>query len=460
MPLSRRSFLAAGAATLARAARQPNIILIVADDLGYGELGCQGNPEIPTPHIDSIASTGIRMTQGYVTAPVCCPSRAGLLTGRYQTRFGHEHNLIGADNLKPGRGLPLDETTLAGCLKRAGYATGMVGKWHLGGAGPYLPRARGFDEFFGFLHEGHFFAPPPYRGMTTRLRVNEPPYDDANPILRGETPVEERDYLTHAFTREAVAFIDRHKARPFFLYLPYNAIHSPMQARVEDVRRFQSSISDEQRRIFAAMLKPLDDGVGAVLDRLRSHALAADTLVVFLSDNGGPTAELTSSNRPLRGGKGQLFEGGIRVPLLLQWPGRIAGGRTIADPVSALDIFPTALAAAGAAAPAKPLDGIDLVPMLGGARGPGERSLFWRYGVNAALRRGDWKIVAQRESARPDPALQLFDLAADPAESRDLARDKPEVLRSLADELRAINSRMAKPLWGPARVWGEPAPKA
>ena len=436
------------------AARKPNLVFIVADDLGYGELGCMGNPEIPTPHIDSIARNGARMTQGYVSAPVCCPSRAGFLTGRYQTRFGHEFNLIGRENLNPGAGLPLDETTMAASLKRAGYATGMAGKWHLGAGSGFRPLERGFDEFFGFLHEGHFYAPPPYRGMTTRLRVKEPPYDDANPILRGDQPVEENEYLTDALTREAVAFIDRHKDHPFFLYLPYNAVHSPMQAKVADVRRFQDSIPDEQRRVFAAMLAPLDDGVGRVLERLRRHGLHQDTLVFFLSDNGGPTAELTSSNKPLRGGKGQLFEGGIRVPFLAQWPGRMPPGAVIEHPVSALDVLPTALAAAGAPLPAKPLDGANLLPLLTGKSSrPPHESLFWRYGMNVALRRGGWKLVSQREAGKEDPSFQLFDLEQDPSESRDLAAREPGLAASLLAELRALNSQMVAPLWGPKRVW-------
>lgn len=457
MPISRRQFLAAAGAAaggLAAPARKPNVVFIVADDLGYGELGCMGNPEIPTPHIDSIAANGVRMTQGYVSAPVCCPSRAGFMTGRYQTRFGHEFNLIGRDNLKPDAGLPLSETTMAACLKQAGYATGMVGKWHLGAGAPYLPTRRGFDEFFGFLHEGHFYVPPPYRGMTTRLREKEPPYDDENPIRRGEEIVEEREYLTDAFTREAVSFIARHKDHPFFLYLPYNAIHSPMQAKVGDVRRFQDSILDEQRRVFAGMLATLDRGVGEVLETLRRHGLFENTLLVFLSDNGGPTAELTSSNRPLRGGKGQLFEGGIRVPFLAQWPGTIPGGRAIEHPVSALDVLPTAAAAAGARPPAK-LDGVDLLPLLTGrANRPPHETLFWRYGMNVALRKGGWKIVQQREPGKGNPTMQLFDISNDPSETRDLAAEKPGVLREFEAEARRINAEMVKPLWGAGRVWG------
>jgi arylsulfatase B len=226
-----------------------------------------------------------------------------------------------------------------------------------------------------------------------------------------------------------------------------------MQARVEDVRRFQYSIQDEQRRVFAAMLAPLDQGVGVVLERLRQHALSEHTLVFFISDNGGPTAELTSSNRPLRGGKGQLFEGGIRVPFLVQWPGRVAPGRVVDHAVSALDILPTAIAAATANRPEQPLDGIDLLPLLAGGDSP-RRKLFWRYGMNVAMRNGNWKIIRQSERGIADPPFQLFDLSRDAPETRNLAGERPDLLRSLEGELREINRQMVKPLWGPDRVFG------
>lgn len=453
IPLNRRSFLATSAAAATAAylpgqarRRPPNIVLILADDLGYGELGCQGNAEIPTPHIDSIARNGVRFTNGYVSAPFCCPSRAGLLTGRYQTRFGHELNVVGKLNLDPKVGLPLEETTVASALKAAGYATGAIGKWHLGTAPHFHPQNRGFEEFFGFLQEGHFYNPLPHRGLTTRLRTNEPPYDEENPILRGATPVTEPDYLTKAFTREATAFIDRHAARPFFLYLPYNAVHSPMQAPVTEVPKFQDRIHDEQRRLFAAMLSQMDDGIGQVLARLRKHALENETLVIFLSDNGGPTVELTSSNKPLRGGKGQLFEGGIRIPFLMQWPGRIAANHQIDTPVISLDLFATASAAAAAKLPGKPIDGVNLLPLL--ASGPRQISLsrealYWRYGPNMAIRKGRWKLVRQGSER-----FQLFDLENDAAESRDLAGQQPALAESLRRELDAMNAQMAPPLWG------------
>lgn len=427
-------------------ARKPNIVVILADDLGYGELGCQGNPEIPTPNIDSIARNGVRFTDGYVTAPVCCPSRAGFMTGRYQTRFGHELNAIGAQNKLPGVGLPLSETTLASALKSAGYATGMAGKWHLGGTPRFHPQQRGFDEFFGFLHEGHFYVPPPYAGVESHLRNPEPPYDEENPVLRGTEPVTEKEYLTHAFTREAVNFIDRHRRHPFFLYVPYNAIHSPMQALEPYMRRF-TRIEDLHRRVFAAMLASLDDGVGRILAKLRDTGLENDTLIFFLSDNGGPTQELTSSNKPLRGGKGQTFEGGIRIPFMVQWKNRLRPGQVRHEPVISLDVFATAAAAAGART-GRTLDGVDLVPYLSGAKSTApHETLFWRYGQNAALRRGNWKLVRQGERNAPAAGFQLYDLSNDIGETVNLAAGRPEALRDLTAAWEEINGQMVPPLW-------------
>ncbi len=448
--MKRRAFLSAvggAAAGLAQGSQPPNIVLILADDLGYGELGCQGNGEIPTPHIDSIAANGARFTNGYVSAPVCCPSRAGLMTGRYQTRFGHERNLIGKANLNPDAGLPLTETTLASRLRAAGYRTGLIGKWHLGGTARFHPRARGFDEFFGFLHEGHFYYPPPYRGGVTRLRVNEPPYDDDNPILRDNVEVQETAYLTDALAREAAGFVDKHKARPFFLYLALNAIHSPMQAPVPYLKKFEY-IRDEHRRLFAAMTASMDEAVGTVLAKLRDLGLEENTLVVFLSDNGGPTAELTSGNGVLRGGKGQLYEGGIRVPFLVQWKGKIRAGQTIEDPVISLDLFPTMLEAAGGSAGQRRLDGVSLLGRLTGKqKAMPDRALFWRYGANIALRRGDWKIVRQGRPGQKQIPLEMFYLKEDAGETRNRAGEDPVRLERMKREMDEINSGMVPPLW-------------
>ncbi len=454
MKVSRRQFLKTPAALIPSAsqaaARKPNILLIVADDLGYGELGCQGNPEIPTPHIDSLARNGVRFTAGYVTAPVCSPSRAGLLTGRYQTRFGHELNAIGLQNREPHVGLPLTEQTLAERMKSAGYATGAIGKWHLGGSARFHPQKRGFEEFFGFLHEGHFYVPPPYSGVTSHLRGNEPTYDAENPILRGVEAIREKEYLTEAFTREARSFIARYQERPFFLYLAYNSVHSPMQAAQKYLNRFDR-IQDHHRRVFAAMLSAMDDGVGSVLAELRERKLEEGTLIFFLSDNGGPTEELTSSNRPLRSGKGRLWEGGIRVPFLAQWKEHLPAAQIYEDPVISLDIFATALAAAGVKPAGAKLDGVDLLPyLLRRSQGRPHETLFWRYGRSLALRLGNWKLLRQTERGVQGESFQLFDLASDIGETTNLASQRPELARELRVVLEDWSAQMTPPLWGPS----------
>jgi len=459
-----------------RAEVPPNVIFIVADDLGYGELS-RHDPasasDVPTPHIDSIAENGVRFTSGYVTAPYCAASRAGLITGRYQTRFGFEFNPIGARNEDPGTGLPVDERTLADILRdEAGYTTALIGKWHLGGTADFHPMRRGFDEFFGFLHEGHYFRPSPYPGMTTWQRRKtlpgsqsgrwtsedgrlifsthmghgEPDYDADNPIYRNGQPVVEAENLTDAFSREAVEFIKRcGQERPFFLHLAYNAVHSPMQGDDPYMERF-AHIEDIQRRIFAAMLSHLDDGVGRVLATVAAERLGENTLIVFLSDNGGPTRELTSRNTPLRGGKGQLYEGGIRVPFLMQFPGKITAGSVVDDPVTSLDLFPTALALAGVSAPPS-LDGRDLLPRLSGEVPElPRRPLYWRVGQQAALRAGDWKIVrsAQRGEAGP---WELYHLKEDLEEKNDRAESEPAILEDLIGEWERIDVEMIAPLF-------------
>jgi arylsulfatase A-like enzyme len=451
----------------------PNIVLLVADDLGYGELGCQGNSQIPTPHIDSIATNGVRFTQGYVTAAFCSASRAGLLTGRYQTRFGYEFNPIGAKNEDPDAGLPVTEKTLADVLVNAGYITGLVGKWHLGGTAKYNPMRRGFDEFFGFMHEGHYFVPPPYHGTTTWLRRKvlpgggegrwlsadkklifsthmgntEPDYDADNPIYRAGQPVAEHDYLTDAFTREAVDFVDRNADKPFFLYLAYNAVHSPLQGADKYMQRF-AHIEDIQRRIFAAMLSNLDDSVGAVLAKLRDKQLEENTLIFFISDNGGPTRELTSSNLPLRAGKGSVYEGGIRVPFLAQWKGRLPS-RTVYDkPVISLDIFATAVALSNAKIDKrKPLDGVNLIPFLNGKKKnrPHDK-LFWRLGNRTAIRVGDWKLLRNPNRGQSQD-WEVYDLANDIREENNLATADPDRTQELIDQWETLNSQMIDPIW-------------
>ncbi len=456
----------------------PNIVLLVADDLGYGELGCQGNDEIPTPHIDSIAQNGVRFTNGYVTASFCSASRAGLMTGRYQARFGYEFNPIGAFNEDPDAGLPTSEKTLADALVDSGYVTGMFGKWHLGGTAKYNPIRRGFDEFFGFLHEGHYFVPRPYDGVSTWLRRKvlpggktggrwisedgklaytdhmghtEPDYDADNPIYHDGQPVVEPEYLTDAFTREAVDFIDRNADKPFFLYLPYNAVHSPMQGADAYMEKF-SGIKDLQRRIFAAMLANLDDSVGEVLAKLREEGIEENTLIFFISDNGGPTRELTSSNLPLRDGKGSVYEGGLRVPFLAQWKGRLPAARVYEKPVWSLDIFATAVALAGASTDKKKVyDGVNLMPYLTGEddSSPHEE-LFWRIGSKTAVRVEDWKLLKNPVRGKGED-WELYNLASDIGEMKNLAGENAAKLSELKTVWERYNSQMIDPVWSPNR---------
>jgi arylsulfatase B len=451
---------------------QPNVLVLLADDLGYGELSCQGNLEIPTPHIDSIAANGVRFTAGYVAGPNCSPSRAGLLTGRTPTRFGYEFNPIGAVNEEPGAGIPATEITLAETLHDAGYTTGIMGKWHLGGSAAFHPFRHGFDEFFGFTHEGHYFVPPPYKGVTTLLRRktlpgggkgrwvgekglaytthmghDEPDYDANNPIVRGGQPVEESDYLTDALTREAVDFIERHDDKPFFLYVPYNAVHSPLQGADSYMQKF-AHIEDLHRRIFAAMLANMDDSVGAILAQLRESGLEENTLVFFLSDNGGPTRELTSSNGMLRGEKGTMYEGALRVPFMMQWKGTIPPDQVYNKPVSSFDIFATAATHAGAAVPKK-IEGVDLIPFLTGKdAGVPHRTLFWRQGGKTALRHDTWKLVRMGKKNRSGEAeWQLYDLSKDVSEETDLATAHPEILAEMCARWEKLNAEMHEPLF-------------
>jgi len=407
---------------------RPNIIVIISDDMGYADLGCHGCTDIPTPNIDSVAAKGIRFTNGYVSCPVCSPTRAGLATGRYQQRFGHEFNTgPPPGGLREEVGLPLTEITIADVLKSAGYVTGMIGKWHLGLCSHFHPFKRGYDEFFGFLHGGHSYIDP---GLGT-----------FNPILRGTEEVDEQEYLTDAFSREAVAFVERHRNRPFFLYLAYNAVHTPMQAP----ERYQDSfphIEDPTRRTYAGMLAALDDGVGELLAKLRELDLEEDTLLFFVNDNGG-SKNNGSIDYPLRGKKGSMWEGGIRVAFMVQWPGRLRRGVTYDHPVIALDILPTAAAVAGAEIPRdRVIDGVNLIPyLIGRSKAAPHETLFWRKGTDYAMRKGNWKLTHE------DGTSGLFDLASDISEEQNLAAERPEVLEELEGLYAKWDSEMIEPVW-------------
>ena len=409
-------------------AERPNIVLIVADDLGYADLGIQGSPDVLTPHIDSLAANGVRFTSGYVSSPVCSPTRAGLMTGRFQQRFGHEVNPPSPAH--PGFGLPLGEITMAEKLGASGYATALVGKWHLGNEPHFHPLNRGFDEFFGFLGGSHSYV--------------DWSADISDPILRDFDPVVESGYLTDALTREAVSFIRRHKEVPFFLSLTYNAVHRPLETPPQQYMERFPGVSDPKRKKFLAMLAAMDDGVGAVMGAIRAAGLENTTLLVFLADNGGLTSLNTSLNTPLRGEKEQLWEGGIRVPFIMRWKGRVPAGLVFDAPVVQLDLFATALAAAGVAQPSdRVIDGVNLIPHLDGTdpRMP-HAALFWRFGSLSAARKGNWKLL--RDGTNPP---QLFDLTEDIGETTDLASARPEIVSELEADLAVWSEQLVPALW-------------
>lgn len=430
------------------ASPRPNIVVIVADDLGYADVGFNGCADIPTPNIDSLARSGARFSNGYVTHAYCSPSRAGLLSGRYQQRFGHEANpTYLPDDTKVG--LPVTETLLPRLLADAGYATGAVGKWHLGAAPCFRPQARGFAEFFGFLGGGHMYLP--VTNQTTGAVANWQIEYQA-PLLRNGAEQPFDGYMTDILSREAAAFVTRHKAEPFFLYLAYNAVHTPLQAPEKYLARLPH-ITDPRRRTYAAMNVAMDDGIGQVLAALRANGLEKDTQVWFFSDNGGPTTNVAPTcNAPLRGHKGSLYEGGIRVPFVLQWPAAVQPGTVIAAPVSTLDIFATSLAVAGAKpAAGKTPDGLSLLPLLtGDASAFNDRVLHWRDGGSKAqkwaVRQGDWKLVRSGTLAQPGP-LELYDLASDIGETRNLLAEKPEVAARLQKLHDDWNAQLVEPLF-------------
>jgi arylsulfatase A-like enzyme len=420
-------------------AKKPNVIVFLCDDTGYGEFGFQGNKQIPTPHIDSIAKGGVRFTNGYVSGPYCSPTRAGLMTGRYQTRFGHEFNEGGAAGTANGFGLPLTETTIANRMKELGYATCAVGKWHLGGSPEHLPMKRGFDEFFGTVANTPFFNPPRF--------VDSRKSNEVHAIM------DDKFYTTDAYGERAVDWIERNKDKPYFLYFPFNAQHAPLQATEKYLSRFPN-IDDPNRRLFAAMMSAMDDAVGRVLAKVRELGQEENTLIFFLSDNGGPTASTTSQNGPLRGFKATTWEGGVRVPFCVQWKGKIPAGAIYEHPIIQLDILPTAIAAAGGKVdPAWKLDGVNLLPYLTGEnKGKPHETLYWRFGEQWAIRHGDWKLVVGNEPGSPATkakTAELINLAADIGEKTNLAPSEPQKVAELQKLYATWNAEQEEPRWRP-----------
>lgn len=446
------------AASEGEGARPANIIILMADDLGYADVSTYGIQRISTPNIDRIGKEGVIFTDGYSTAPVCSPSRAAVQTGRYQQRFGFEFN-NGPARRDDEEGLGLDprEITLGAALSQAGYATGLIGKWHLGSRDEFYPTNRGYGEFVGFLPgatsyidrslPGVRHADNPRGEIEGGRALGRNQYTQ---VLEGpdRTIVQnENEYLTEYFARRAADFVSRHSASedPYFLYVAFNAPHDPLTVTQKYYDRF-SHIETEHHRIYAAMVSALDDAVGAILEAVEKSGEADDTLIVFISDNGcAAYYEGMCACEPMRGGKLSHYEGGVRIPFVMRWPSEVKAGQIFRHPVSTLDLFPTAMAAARAPLPAdRAYDGVDLAPFLSGrAQGAPHDQLTWRRAPMTSIRKGDWKLWKHMDGE----FTLLFNLREDPNEQNNLAMSRPEVVSELEGALAEWGKDLTDPTW-------------
>ncbi len=423
---------------IAQVNTQPNIILILSDDAGYADFGFHGSNEILTPNLDKLAKQGVMFTQGYVSASVCGPSRAGLLTGKYQQRFGFEENnvpgFMSKVSAKDGEemGLPLDQTTMADHLKTLGYNTAYFGKWHLGGADRFHPTKRGFEEFYGFRG-----------GARSYFAYENPPPSHLDKMERGFGNYKEHEgYLTDVLAEETNFFIEKNKDNPFFVVLAFNAVHTPMMATKEDLQEFPELSGTRQE--LAAMTLAMDRACGMVFDKLDELNLDKNTLIVFTNDNGGPSDKNASINDPLSGTKSNHLEGGIRVPFLMKWPGHIKKKSEYSNPIITLDLLPTFYAAAGGDSKAlNDIDGVDLLPYLKGEKKEHPHEiLYWKKETRAVVRQGDWKLL--RYSDRP---AELYDISEDIGEHNNLASTYPEKVREMFKLLYEWELTLERPMW-------------
>jgi len=419
------------AVSTATSAEKPNIVLIMADDLGYADLGFQGSKTIPTPHLDALRKRGVRFTDAHVTASACSPSRAGLMMGRYQQRFGHHANVPPKEH-----GMDPEEMTLGEALQEQGYTTGFIGKWHLGRSEDRYPTAQGFDTFIG-LREGH------------RSYWFEPKKDDKpgshRAIEHNGEPVTFEGYVTDRFGDWSVDFIEENQSDPFFLYVSFTAPHGPFHAKEENLEKLNTG------SVYDAMVYSMDENIGKIVAALEKNGLTETTMIWFLSDNGGIAA--AASNAPLTGKKGSAFEGGNRVPFLLVWPGVAQPNSDDDRLMSALDIFPTCLAAAKGD-PAKnprPLDGVDLKPFLTGEnKGTIHERLYFQRENIAALRHGPWKLIRVE-----DQGYGLFDLSKELTETNNLASEKRPRAKVMSATLQEWISELSEPNWHEGKVWNQ-----
>lgn len=443
---------------------KPNILVILADDLGYGDLGYTGATDILTPNIDMLANNGVQITNGYVTHPYCGPSRAGLITGRYQARFGLEVNLTNS-LVDHYAGLPTTETTFAKRLQPAGYQTGIIGKWHLGGSYPFHPNNRGFDYFYGFRAGGHSYFPKDTStnksmyvkndiGGKADYGVNEGTY---LPLERNSQSAEFDEYLTTALSKDAASFIAQSE-KPFMLYLAYNAPHSPLEAPKATIAKYQH-IKNPQRRIYAAMIDEMDQGIGLVIDTLKKTGKFDNTLIFFLSDNGGAASpgvtkifgSYYSDSGPFRDGKGSMREGGSHVPFIVHWPAGIKKPGKFTGLVSALDIAATSVAVANGDTSGKPLDGVNLIPFLNGEQKDSpHKALYWRTAFSSwAVRTETAKYLLSPGTSTPE----LYDMRTDPFESNNIVEKSDKLKVELSQLWNEWNNDNIGNIWLPAGVY-------
>ena len=418
--------------------RQPNIILLFADDAGYADFGFHGSTTMITPNLDKLAAEGVRFSQGYVSDPTCGPSRAGIITGKYQQRFGFEENNVpgfmsevsAVDGAEMG--LPVKEKTIGDHLQTAGYKTGFFGKWHVGGADKFHPNRRGFDEFYGFRG-----------GARSYFAYDKEPNEPLNKMERNFKNFEEpAEYLTDQLATETANFIERNKEEPFFAFVSFNAVHTPMDATPEDLAKFPDL--EGNRKIVAAMTLALDRACGKIISKLEELGLSENTIIVFTNDNGGPTDKNASSNFPLSGTKSNHLEGGIRVPYVMKWPGKIKPGTSYDYPVSTLDLLPTFVASAGGEIDSLgDIDGVDLMPFLNGTdAGRPHQYLYWKKQARAALRDGDWKLIRY-----PDRPAELYNIAEDRREMNNLAAQYPDRVKDMYKRIFTWESTLERPRW-------------
>ena len=412
------------AAAPVTAATKPNVIVIMADDLGYRDLGFQGSEVVKTPHLDALAHDGVIFTDAHAAASVCSPSRAGFITGRYQQRFGHEANVP-----RGKEGMATNEFTIGQAFQSLGYKTYMIGKWHLGNLDEMYPTARGFDEFWG-LREGsrsYFYGKKEKLGNYHSMEYN------------GEHAKFE-GHLTDRMTDAAINMVKADNKAPFFMFLSYTAPHAPLQATPEDIEKANGNK-------YHALIQNMDDNIGRLVAYLEENKLRENTVIWFFSDNGGTTG--AASNYPLNGKKGVEFEGGHRVPFIVNWPGHIEGGQVFDGLSSAMDIFPTSFKLAGGTKTPKPLDGVDLMPFITGKEtGNPHEILYWRKLEQAAVRKGDWKLI---RAEGLDPIF--YNIGDDRSELNDLAKSNPEKVQEFSKMISTWETEMIEPLWQEGAGW-------